>query len=162
MKIYLGADHGGYKLKEKIKTWLAEWGFSAVGGPASGGDYFFEDLGAHSLVEGDDYPDYAVPVAQKVVSDPGSLGILACRSGQGESIAANKVKGARAALAWSEETGRSARHDDDSNILCLASDYVGMAEQQRIIRAFIGTSFGAEERFKRRIEKIKRLEENSQ
>ena len=156
----MGADHGEFKLKEKIKAWLAEWGFSAVGGPASGWEY--EDLGAHSLVEGDDYPDYAFPVAKKVASEPGSLGILACRSGQGECVAANKVKGVRAAVAWSQESSQSARNDDDVNILCLAADHVGMAEQKQIIRVFLSTPFGAEERFKRRIEKIKQFESNSQ
>jgi len=150
MKIYLGADHGGYKLKEKIKTWLTEWGFE------------FDDLGAHNLVEGDDYPDYAFPVAKKVASQPDSFGILACRSGQGECVAANKVKGVRAAVAWSQESAQSARHDDDVNVLCLAADHVGMAEQKQIIRVFLSTPFGAEERFKRRIEKIKQFESNSQ
>lgn len=150
MKIYLGADHGGFKLKEKIKTWLTEWGFE------------FEDLGAHSLVEGDDYPDYAFPVAKKVASEPGSLGILACRSGQGECVAANKVKGARAGVAWSQESAQASRNDDDVNILCLAADHVGMAEQQKIIRVFLSTPFAAEERFKRRIDKIKQLEQNPQ
>lgn len=146
MKVYIGADHGGYKLKEKIKTWLAEWGFE------------FEDLGAHELKEDDDYPDYALAVAQKVVSDPQALGILACRSGQGECIAANKVKGIRAAVAWSEESARSAKRDDNVNILCLAADHVGMGEQRKIVSSFIGTPFEANERFQRRIDKIKKIE----
>lgn len=147
MKIYLGADHGGFKLKEKVKTWLLEWGFE------------FEDLGAHELVEGDDYPDYAFAVAKKVSTEPGAIGILACRSGQGECIAANKVKGIRAAVAWSQDSARSARHDDNVNVLCLAADHVGMAEQRKIISAFIGTPFGAEERFVRRINKINAIED---
>ncbi len=146
MRIYLGADHGGFKLKEKIKTWLTEWGFE------------FEDLGAHTLVEGDDYPDYAEPVARKVASEPGSIGILACRSGQGECVAANKVKGARAAIAWSRESAIAARHDDNINILCLAADHVGMAEQKKIVQVFISTPFGGDERYQRRLDKIKKLE----
>ena len=150
MKIYLGADHGGFKLKEKIKTWLTEWGFA------------FEDLGAHSLVEGDDYPDYAVPVAQKVATEPGALGILACRSGQGECVVANKVKGIRAVVAWSQESAMVSRNDDHVNILCLAADHVGMAEQQKIVRVFLSTPFAGEERFQRRIDKIKQLEQNPQ
>jgi ribose 5-phosphate isomerase B len=150
MKIYLGADHGGYKLKEKIKTWLTEWGFE------------YEDLGAHTLVEGDDYPDFAFSVGQKVVTEPGSLGILACRSGQGECVAANKVKGVRAAIAWSVESARAGRNDDDINVICLAADHVGLAEQRKIISAFIGTPFGTEERYQRRIDKIHKFESGNQ
>lgn len=148
MKVYIGADHGGFKLKEKIKTWLTEWGFE------------FEDLGAHELKEDDDYPDYAFAVAGKVVSEPGSLGILACRSGQGECIAANKVKGIRAAVAWSGESARSARRDDNVNVLCLAADHVGMGEQRKIVSSFIGTPFEANARFQRRLEKINKIELN--
>ena len=148
MKVYIGADHGGFKLKEKIKTWLTEWGFE------------FEDLGAHKLMDDDDYPDYAQAIAQKVIAEPNSLGILACRSGQGECIAANKVKGIRAAVAWSEDSARSAKRDDDVNVLCLAADHVGIGEQRRIVSAFIGTPFEANERFQRRIEKIKKIERN--
>lgn len=146
MKIYLGADHGGYRLKEKIKIWLTEWGVE------------FEDLGAHELKENDDYPDFASNVARKVAAEPGSLGILACRSGQGEAVAANKFKGIRAGVVWSEEVARAARNDDDVNVFCLASDYVGMAEQKNIVRAFLTTPFAAEERYVRRIDKIKKLE----
>ena len=108
MKIYLGADHGGFKLKEEIKTWLAEWNFE------------FEDMGADKFDSTDDYPDFAWPVGVRVGSTPGTLGILACRSGQGECIVANKAKGARAALAWNEQAAHAARNDDDANILCRA------------------------------------------
>jgi len=146
MKIYLGADHGGFKLKEKIKTWLTEWGFE------------YEDLGALKLVEGDDYPDYAEAVARKTVSHTAVLGIMVCRSGQGACIAANKVKGARAALAWSEESSRAGRNDDDVNILCLSADHVGWALQRKIVSAFIGTPFGNEPRYQRRIDKISKIE----
>src|SRR4030088_213544 len=105
MKVYLGADHGGYKLKEEIKNWLKEWKFS------------FEDLGATKFDPEDDYPDFAWPVAVKVGSEDGVLGILVCRSGQGECIVANKAKGARAALAWNEKEAEASRNDDDANIL---------------------------------------------
>src|SRR6185295_18844469 len=112
MKVYIGADHGGFKLKEEIKEWLKEWG------------YEFLDMGAAKYQSDDDYPDYAWPVAMKVGNEHAALGILACRSGQGEAIVANKAKGARAALAWSEKTAYAARNDDDANILCLPADYV--------------------------------------
>lgn len=147
MKIYLGADHGGYKLKEKIKDWLTEWGFA------------FEDIGAHALIDGDDYPDYAETLSRRVSGEKESLGILACRSGQGACIAANKIKNIRAALAWSQESIIAGRNDDDVNVVCLSADYVGFAEQRKIVAAFISTPFGNDERYQRRIDKISKLEQ---
>lgn len=148
MKIYLGSDHGGFKLKEEIKEWLKEWNFS------------FEDLGAHEYIQDDDYPDYAWPVAVKVGHEQGSLGILICRSGQGECIVANKAKGARAALAWNEKTAHAARNDDDANILCLAADYTGMDLAKKIIHVFVTTPFDPQERFVRRVNKVKKIDIN--
>ena len=146
MKVYLGADHGGYKLKEEIKEWLKSWNFE------------FEDLGAKKFEDSDDYPDYAWPVAQKVAANPGSFGILACRSGQGECIVANKMKGIRAAIAWSEHSAKAARNDDDANILCLPADYLTLDNAKALIHDFLVTPFGDEERFRRRIEKVKKIE----
>jgi ribose 5-phosphate isomerase B len=148
MKIYLGADHGGYKLKEEIKNWLKEWGFS------------FEDLGADKFDPEDDYPDFAWPVAVKVGHERDSMGILVCRSGQGECIVANKAKGARAALAWNEQTAHAARNDDDANILCLAADYTTLDSAKKIIHEFLNTKFGTEERFLRRVNKVKKIDIN--
>ncbi len=148
MKIYLGADHGGFKLKEEIKEWLKEWGHE------------FVDLGAFHFTPEDDYPDYAWPVARKVGSEHKTLGILACRSGQGECIVANKAKGARAALAWNETSAEAARHDDDANILCLPADYVTIDNAKKIVHAFIVTKFGKDERFHRRVEKVKKIDIN--
>lgn len=149
MKVYLGADHGGYKLKEEIKNWLAEWHFE------------FEDLGAQKFDPEDDYPDFAWPVAVKVGTEAAALGILACRSGQGECIVANKAKGARAALAWNEKTAAASRNDDDANILCLAADYTSMDEAKKIVHAFLTTPFNEkEERFVRRINKVKKIDIN--
>ncbi len=148
MKIYLGADHGGYKLKEEIKNWLKEWNFS------------FEDLGANKFDPEDDYPDFAWPVAVKVGHEQGSLGILICRSGQGECIVANKAKGARAALAWNEKTAHAARNDDDANILCLAADYTTLDSAKKIIHMFLTTPFDKQERFVRRVEKVKKIDIN--
>ncbi len=148
MKVYLGADHGGYKLKEEIKLWLAEWHFE------------FEDLGDHKFNTDDDYPDFAWPVGVAVGSHPGTFGILACRSGQGECIVANKAKGARAALAWNEKLAHAARNDDDSNILCLAADYTSMDQAKKIIQTFLTTPFANEERFLRRVNKVKKIDIN--
>ncbi|HTL39727.1 MAG TPA: RpiB/LacA/LacB family sugar-phosphate isomerase [Methylomirabilota bacterium] len=149
MKIYLGADHGGYKLKEEIKLWLKEWHFD------------FQDLGADNYTPEDDYPDYAWPVGVKVGSEQGTMGILACRSGQGEAIVANKAKGARAALAWNEATAHASRNDDDANILCLPADYVSTDNAKKIVHTFLTTKFDKkEERFVRRLHKVKKIDIN--
>ncbi|MBX4187338.1 MAG: RpiB/LacA/LacB family sugar-phosphate isomerase [Candidatus Doudnabacteria bacterium] len=147
-KIYIGSDHGGFKLKEEIKNWLKEWNFS------------FEDLGAAKYIQDDDYPDYAWPVAVKVGQEHGALGILICRSGQGECIVANKAKGARAALAWNEKTAHAARNDDDANILCLAADYTSIEEAKKIIHVFLTTPFDPQERFVRRVNKVNKIDIN--
>jgi len=148
MKVYLGADHGGYKLKEEIKNWLKEWNFD------------YEDLGASKFDSEDDYPDYAWPVAVKVGSEQGTFGILACRSGQGEAIVANKAKGARAALAWTEKSAHAARNDDDANILCLPADYLTLDNAKALVHVFLTTPFAAEERFLRRVNKVKKIDVN--
>ncbi len=148
MKIYLGADHGGYKLKEEIKNWLLEW------------NYEFEDLGAHKYDSEDDYPDFAWPVGVKVGSEHKATGILACRSGQGECIVANKAKGARAALAWNEKSAYAARNDDNANILCLPADYLTLSNAKKIVRAFLTTPFAREEKYERRVNKVKKIDLN--
>jgi len=145
--IYLGADHGGYALKEEIKGWLTK------------GNIEFQDLGAYSLNPEDDYPDFIIPVAEKVASDSQSLGVIIGRSGNGEAIAANKVKGIRAALCLNEEMAQKAREHNHANILSLGADYVSVDEAKIIVKVFIETSFSNEERHIRRIEKIKKLEE---
>jgi len=144
--VYLGTDHGGYQLKEEIKAYLAQNNISA------------EDLGAHTLDPEDDYPDFIIPVAKKVTSDPASLGIIIGRSGNGEAIAANKVRGIRAALCLNEEMARKARQHNDANILSLGADYITQDEAKRIVRTFIETNFSNEDRHIRRIEKIKKIE----
>jgi len=145
--IYLGTDHGGYQLKEELKVYLSENNIPA------------EDLGAHSFDPDDDYPDFIIPVAEKVASDPQSLGLIIGRSGNGEAIAANKVKGVRAALCLNEEMARKAREHNNANIVSLGADYISLEEAKKIIEAFIKTTFSNETRHVRRIEKIKKLEE---
>jgi len=148
MIIILGADHGGYKLKEEIKNWLGQWHLE------------FKDFGAHEFKPDDDYPDFAWPVAVEVGSQQGALGILVCRSGQGESIVANKAKGARAALCWNEQTAHAARNDDDANILCLPADYVTVDNAKKIVETFLKTPFGTHERYARRVNKVKKIDIN--
>ncbi len=148
MTVYLGADHGGIKLKNEVIKWLREWHFEP------------KDLGAFDYKSDDDYPDYAWPVATKVGSEPYTFGILVCRSGQGVCIVANKAKGARAALAWNEQSAQAARNDDDANILCLPSDYLTIDNAKKIVHTFLTTPFNSEPRFKRRIDKVKKIDIN--
>lgn len=148
MSIYLGADHGGFDLKEKIKSYLASI------------DMKTEDMGAMTLNPDDDYPDFIIPVAKKVVSDPGSLGIIIGRSGNGEAIAANKVTGIRAAVCLNEKMAVKAKEHNNANILSLGADYLTLEDAKKIVKEFIETSFSGKERHIRRLEKISKIEEN--
>jgi ribose 5-phosphate isomerase B len=148
MKVYLAADHGGYKLKEEVKDWLKAWHFE------------FEDMGAHKYDAEDDYPDYAWPAAVAVGSHPGTFGVLICRSGQGECIVANKAKGTRAAIAWNEHSAHAARNDDDANIVCIPADYVTLDQAKAIVHDFLTTKVGKDPRFKRRVDKVKKIDIN--
>lgn len=139
--VYLGADHGGYQLKEMIKTWLREWGYN------------FDDCGALSEVPGDDYPQYAFAVAQKVASDVHSVGILCCRSGGGMVVAANKVRGARAIGVTDERSARHAREHDNANIISLAGDWLSVSQAQTAVKAFLVAQFLGE-RHERRVAQI--------
>lgn len=144
--IYIGADHRGYELKEKIKSWLLEWHFE------------YEDEGALSLNQDDDYPDFAEAVARKVAASPGNKGILLCGSDIGVTVAANKIKGIRAGGATIPDQIRAAVYDDDINILTLGADYLDEKKTQEIVKIFLETEFSKGERFIRRIGKIKKLE----
>lgn len=144
--IYLGSDHGGFSLKEKLKVWLLE------------NNIVFEDMGANFFDANDDYPDFIIPVAQKVTSVPTGLGIIIGRSGNGEAICANKVKGIRAAVCLNEEMAKKAKGHNNANILSLGADYISDTEAKRIVKTFINTNFSNEEKHIRRINKINQLE----
>ncbi len=146
MKVYLATDHGGYELKEILKTWLTE------------NDYEVEDMGAFSVNSGDDYPDFIIPLARKVAQDPDSLGIISGRSGNGEAMAANKIKGIRAAVCLNEEMARKAKQHNNANILSLGADYMSVNEAKNIVKAFLETPFSEDVRHVRRINKIKEIE----
>lgn len=145
LKIFIGADHRGFQLKEKLLEKLREKG------------YMITDLGSSKYDPGDDYTDLAIKVGKKVV-DEKARGILICRSGIGMCMVANKVKGVRAGLCTSIKQARLARTDDDINVLCLSSEMVTMEKNLRIINKFINTVFSCEERYIRRIKKIKNYE----
>ena len=145
--VYIGSDHGGFRLKESLKKYLVKKNIK------------FEDLGAPALNAKDDYPDYAEKVARAVAKNPDShMGILMCRSGQGMCIAANKVSGVRAASAWNLKLAYSTRNDDGANILCLATDYMSEKIALNIATVFINTPFSKAARHGRRVLKIKKME----
>lgn len=146
MKVYLATDHGGYDLKGILRSWLEEQG------------YIVEDMGAYSLDPQDDYPDFIIPLARKISSEPDSLGIISGRSGNGEAIAANKIKGVRAAVCINEEMARKAKEHNNANILSLGADYMSAEEAKNIVKAFLETPFSNEERHIRRIDKIRAIE----
>lgn len=150
MKIYLGSDHRGFQLKEKLKTQLTEWG------------YDYEDMGPFEYNKDDDYPDFAISVATEVAlsmsKGESSRGILICGSGIGVCIAANKIKGVRAGTMAGVEQTKASVGDEDSNVLCLSADYTDEKVDLEIVKTFIETKFSGEERHVRRVNKIKNLE----
>ena len=143
--IYIGADHRGFRLKEEIKKWLETEHYES------------RDLGANDYDKNDDYPDISIKVAETAAIDNGK-GILVCGSGAGASIAANKVRGIRAGLCTSEKQARAARTDDDINVLVLSADSVSVDDNIKIVSVFLATMFASEERYIRRINKIKTYE----
>ncbi len=147
MMVYIGADHGGYKLKASLKKFLQQKKLE------------FTDVGAKTLKVGDDYPDYAKLVAKKVSQNPmQNLGILICRSGQGVCIVANKFRHVRAALVWNDRQAKMSRNDDMANVLCLPSDYITTKEAGSIVKVWLKTAYSTDSRHLRRIRKISLLE----
>lgn len=142
MKIYIASDHGGYRLKKTLSEYLRSSGHEIV------------DIGNVSYDPNDDYPDFAVPLAEKVVWDQGSFGVVIGRSGNGEAIIANKVRGARAALCVNPEMAKKAREDNNANILALGADFVSAPAAEQIVAKFLETPFSEAERHARRISKV--------
>ncbi len=149
MKVYIGTDHKGFALKEKIVRWVFEWG------------YTFADMGAETLDPEDDYTIYAERVASVVGAEKDARGILLCGSGVGVDVAANKFDGVRASIGKSVEQVRAGRNDDDMNVLVLAADYTKEEEAKEMIKAFLETKFSAKTRFERRLSDIKKIEANN-
>jgi len=141
MKVALGADHAGYKLKEIIKGYLKRKKVE------------FKDYGTHSE-ESVDYPDYARPVAEAVSAGEYDRGIIICGSGVGACIVANKVRGIRAVLAHDTYTAKQSRQHGDCNVLCLAGRKLTRAKATKIVDIWLKTDFSGEERHLRRIRKI--------
>ncbi|MBI5621548.1 RpiB/LacA/LacB family sugar-phosphate isomerase [Candidatus Falkowbacteria bacterium] len=159
MKIYLGADHAGFALKETMKAYLVRQGFVC------------KDLGNIQLDKNDDYPDFSVKVARAVAKDTSSRGALFCGSAQGACITANKVKGIRAASVRSVAEAVLAIEHDDVNVICLAGGQqvqrqfkgVGIPNDQakKIVRAYLSGKFSSAARHHRRVNKIKAIEKRN-
>lgn len=159
MRIVIGADHGGFELKEDLKKWLVGLKHEVV------------DIGASALVKDDDFVDYAELVAEEVAGadpsasfgdaqDKGSgqvFGILFCRNGFGMMIAANRFNGVRCGEAFNLEAVKRGRSDDDINCLSVPSDYLTEGEVKKMIEVFLKTEFSGEERYKRRLWKLEML-----
>ena len=144
MKVAIGADHAGYEQKEQIKRTLDDLGVN------------YEDMGTYSC-DSVDYPDYAKKVGEAVASGHVDQGLLVCGSGTGMAIAANKVPGVRAAVAWNEEIARLAREHNNANVLSLAARFTPVEEMDKIVRSWFGAHFDAG-RHERRVEKIEQIE----
>jgi ribose 5-phosphate isomerase B len=147
MRIAVGADHGGFPLNERVMEELRAAGHE------------IEDFGTHDGSRADDYPDYALLVGRSVQSGRAELGILICGSGVGASVAANKLRGIRAALCGDTYSAHQSREHDDCNVLCLGARVVGVELASEIVRAFTGARFTGEERHRRRLAKITNIEE---
>jgi ribose 5-phosphate isomerase B len=146
MRVYLGADHAGYELKVHLANHLAKQGYEVV------------DMGAHEFDPDDDYPAFCLHAGARVVADPGSLGVVIGGSGNGEQIAANKVVGVRAALAWSVETATLARQHNDANVVAIGARQHTLDEASEIVEAFLVTPFSNSARHSRRIAQIAEYE----
>jgi ribose 5-phosphate isomerase B len=147
MKIYIAGDHAGYKFKEKIKDWLSK-------------KHKVIDLGPFEYDKFDDYPDFTIPLAEKVAKDKKSLGIVIAGSGIGECIAANKVKGIRAVSYHGKSNFyiTTSKVHDDANVFCLGSRFMTEKEAKQAISLWIKTPFSKATRHKRRLGKIAKYE----
>lgn len=146
-KIFLGSDHGGFKLKKILKEFLIKSGYNII------------DLGPFKYNPSDDYPDYALKVCREVLAAKGK-GILICGSGLGMSIAANKIPGIYASLCWNENSAKLARRHNKANVLCLGERLIKQKLAQKIVRIWLKTPFERKTRHIRRINKMKKIGNN--
>jgi len=146
MRIHIGSDHAGLELKSQLIEHLV------------GNGHDVTDHGPYEYDAVDDYPDFCIPAAEAVAKDPASLGIVLGGSGNGEQIAANKVKGIRAALAWSVETAKLAKDHNNANVVAVGGRMHELPLVKEIIDTFIAHPFSSDERHVRRIDKISAFE----
>jgi ribose 5-phosphate isomerase B len=146
MRVYLGSDHAGYELKVHLVSHLAALGYEIT------------DVGPAAFDPDDDYPAYCIVTAAGVVADPGSLGVVIGGSGNGEQIAANKVEGVRAALAWNIETAQLSRQHNDANVVAIGARLHTIGEAAEIVQAFLTSAFSGNPRHQRRIDQVAKYE----
>lgn len=147
MKIGLAADHGGFELKEYLKAYLKKQGHTIT------------DFGAEGRNDSDDYPDFVIPMARAVTEKKVNRGIAVCGSGVGASVAANKISGVRAAVIHEGFSAHQGVEDDDMNVLCLGGRVVGRQLAVELVETFLKAEFSGADRHKRRLSKIKSLEQ---
>lgn len=147
MKIFLGADHNGFHMKEDVFAYLSKRGYDV------------EDVGDREFDAEDDFPEFAQMAAIKVLGEDGSRAILICGGGQGMCMAANRFRGIRASVIWDDYEARMTRNDNDSNVLCLPSRVLekDKAEWQAIIDTWLETPFASAERYRRRNRQLDEL-----
>ncbi len=150
MRVYLGSDHAGFELKNRLIQWLASAGHEPV------------DCGPETYEPDDDYPPYVMRAADQVINDPGSLGIVIGGSGNGEQIAANKIPGIRAALAWTEETAQLARQHNNANVLSLGARMYSSDDAVGFAKVFIATPFSEDHRHARRLAEVAAYEKTAE
>ena len=150
MRVYLGSDHAGYELKQRLVEHIESLGHEPV------------DCGPPAYDAEDDYPPYVLLAASRTAADPGSRGIVLGGSGNGEAIAANKVAGVRCALAFSDDTARLAREHNDANVLSLGARMYDEATALRYVELFLSTPFSDEPRHSRRIAEITSYEKTGE
>ncbi len=148
MNISIGADHAGYDMKEKLVEFMQKLGHTV------------NDVGTHTPGQPDDYPDYAILVAQDILAGKAERGLLVCGSGVGVSVAANKFKGIRAGLCHDHYSAHQGVEHDDMNVLVLGSRIIGQMMAEDVTGAFLGAKFSNEERHVRRLKKVKGIENN--
>jgi ribose 5-phosphate isomerase B len=142
VRVYVGSDHAGFELKKHLLAVLPGGGHEVI------------DVGPAAFDPDDDYPAYCVATARRVVGDPGSLGIVIGGSGNGEQIAANKVPGCRAALAWSVQTAQLCREHNDAQVIGIGARMHTAEQATEIAEAFLATPFSQGERHQRRIDQL--------
>ena len=145
-RIVIAADHAGYPLNERVIAELRAAGHEII------------DFGTHDGSQPDDYPDYAKQVGEAIQQGDAEIGILVCGSGVGAAVAANKLRGIRAALCSDTYSARQSREHDDCNVLCLGARVVGVELALELVRTFVAARFSGEERHLRRLRKIAEME----
>ena len=148
MRVVIGADHGGYALKDELKPFIEALGHEVA------------DVGALELDPADDFPDFTAAVAAAVASGEAARGVMICGSGVGASVAANKVRGIRASVCHDTYSAHQGVEHDDMNVLCLGARIVGVELARELAAAFLSAQYEPEERFQRRLDKVLAMEAN--